>query len=118
MNISVAPAHRAKSRTQISARHIDERLTKRGAPGLIANQRREDIALLQKDSARDAHRFLPSAEVNAAGDQTAPIKAGEFILENARLEHDAERFEVFLVWRFFRFGSATFRGLKHLRFSH
>src|SRR5437764_15409956 len=97
MNISVTPAHRAKSRTEISARHIDERLTKRGAPGLIANQRREDIALLQKDSTRDAHRFLPSAKINAASDQAAPVKAGEFILENPRLAHEAERFEVLFV---------------------
>ena len=58
MNIAIAPAHRALSRTKISARHIDQRFTESGAPGLIANERCEDIALLQKQPARHADRFL------------------------------------------------------------
>src|SRR5207247_99661 len=108
MNIPVAPAHRAQARTKISARHIEERFTESRAPGLIANERREDIVLLQEDAASHAHRFLAFAEVNAAGNQAAPVKARELIFKNPRLEHDAERFEVFLMRRSFRFGSAAF----------
>src|SRR5437764_8384745 len=108
MNIPVPPAHRALSRTKISARHIDERFTESGASSLIANEWREDIPLLQKNPAGYAHCFLASAEVNATGDQTAAVKAREFILENSRLQHDAERREIFLVRRFFRSGSAAF----------
>src|SRR5437870_2716627 len=113
MNISVPPAHRALSRTKISARHIDQRFTESGASRLIANERCEDIPLLQKNSAGYAHCFLASAEVNAAGDQATAVKARQFILENSRLQHDAERREIFLVRPFFRSGSAAFGGLKH-----
>ena len=48
MNISIAAAHWSLARSEISARNIDQRFAKRGAAGLIANQRREDIAFLQK----------------------------------------------------------------------
>ncbi len=61
MNIAVAAAHRSLARAKISARHIEERFAKRGAPGLIANERRKDIALLQKQTARRADRFLARA---------------------------------------------------------
>src|SRR5450755_2354601 len=113
MNIPIAPAHRTESRTKISARHVEQRFTESGTAGLIANERCKDIALLQKNSAGYAHRFLASADVNAAGNQTAPVKTRELLLENPRLEHDAERLEIFLVRRFFRSGSATFGGLEH-----
>jgi hypothetical protein len=113
MDISVAPAHRALSRAKIGARYIDQRFTERGAHGLIANERCEDITFLSKNTAGDADRFLASADVNAAGDQTAPVKTRELLFENPRLEHDAERLEIFLVRRFFQSGSATLGGLKH-----
>ena len=69
MNISVASAHRATARTEISSRHIDERFAKRGTSGLIADQRRKNIALLQKKPAGYTDRFLAFAEVNTASDQ-------------------------------------------------
>ena len=118
VNISVASAHRALPRTKISASDVEERLTERGPSRLIANERRKDIAFLQKHPARRADRFLAFAEVNAAGDHAAAIKTRQFLLENPRLQHAAKRLEIFLVRRFFRNGSAAFRSLKHLRFSH
>src|SRR6266705_3112293 len=46
MNVAVASAHWALSRAQISARDIDKRFAERRSPCLIANQWREDVALL------------------------------------------------------------------------
>src|SRR4051794_13431556 len=94
MDVAVAAAHRAGARTEISAGDIDERFAESGAASLIADQGRENIPLLKKRAPRHADGFLAFAEVNPAGDHAAAIKAGEFLLENARLEHDAECFEI------------------------
>ena len=71
----------------------------------------------KNNPARHADRLLAAADVNAAGDHAAAIKAGELLLENPRLQHPAKRFEVALVWR--GLGGAgfagTFRGLQHRR---
>ena len=48
MNVSVPSAHRPESRAEISARNINQRFAERGPPGLIANERREDIVLFQE----------------------------------------------------------------------
>src|SRR6266567_2548038 len=48
VNIAIAPAHRPLPRTEIGARNIDQWLAESRSPGLIANQRSEDISLLQK----------------------------------------------------------------------
>ena len=45
MNVAIASAHRSAARTKIGARDIDQRFAKSGAAGLIANERREDVAL-------------------------------------------------------------------------
>src|SRR2546430_14467730 len=46
MNVAVASAHWTLSRAQISARDIEKRFAERRSPCLIANQWREDVALL------------------------------------------------------------------------
>src|SRR6266404_625168 len=104
MNIPVASAHWALSRAEVGARNIDKRFAKRGTSGLITNQRREKVPLLQKQSARDADRFLTFANVNAAGDMSAAIQANEFFLERPRKQHPAKRFQKSLVHRRFRRG--------------
>src|SRR2546421_12700467 len=91
MDVPIASPHRPTSRAEISAGHIDQRFTESGAPGLVANERCENVAFLQEEAAGDAHRFLALSKVNAPGYQTAAIKAREFLLENPRPEHDAER---------------------------
>src|SRR5947209_3521120 len=101
MNISVATAHWTLARTEISARNIEKRLAKRGTAGLIADQRRKNIALFQKQSASDADRFLAFANVNAAGDVAAAIKANQLFLERAREQHPPKRFEKSLMHRRF-----------------
>src|SRR5438045_6315730 len=115
MNVAVAPAHGSLSRAKISAGNIDDRLSKRRATGLIANQRRKDVAFLQKQSASDADRFLAFTDVNPAGDLAAAIKADQFLLESAGEQHPAKRLEESLMRRRFlsrRFFSAL-RRLKH-----
>src|SRR6266566_3139279 len=99
MDVAVATAHWAKARTQISARDIQQRFAECGSSCLVANQRREDIALFQKQTARHAHRFLAFPNVDAAGDQAAPIETNEFFLQRSRQEHPAKRFGGDLVWR-------------------
>ena len=52
MNVAVASAHRALARAEISAHHIDQRFAKSGTPRLVANQRRENVALFAKTCRR------------------------------------------------------------------
>ena len=66
VNVAVTPAHRTEARPEIRARDVDQRFAKRRSPGLVANQRRKNVALFQKQAARDADRFLALADVNAA----------------------------------------------------
>jgi hypothetical protein len=116
MNVAVASAHWALPRTEIGARHIDKRLAKCRPPRLIANQRREDVTILQKQSAGDADRFLAAADVDAARDQAAAIETDEFLFERSRQQHPAKRFEESLMRRrFLRYRSfaAALRRLKH-----
>src|SRR5436190_13394685 len=94
VNIAVTSAHRTLSRTKISPRHVNERFAKSGASCLVADKRREDITLLQKEATRNADRFLPFSEVNAACDHAASIKAGEFLFKDARQQHPAICFQV------------------------
>src|SRR6266487_2903317 len=68
---------------------------------LIANQWREDVALLQKQSAGHANRFLPTADVDATRDQTAAIETYELFFERAREQHPTKCFEKALMWRVF-----------------
>src|SRR4029077_8981707 len=116
MNVAVASTHWALPRTEIGARHIDKRLAKCRPPRLIANQRREDVPILQKQSAGNADRFLAAADVDAARDQAAAIKTDEFLFERSRQQHPAKRFEESLMRRrFLRYRSfaAALRRLKH-----
>src|ERR1700736_299617 len=101
MNIAVAPAHWSLSRAKISARNIDNWPPKRGAPGLVANQRGKDVAFLQKHSAGDADRFLAFADVNSTGDLPAAIKTDQLLLERAREQHPTKRLQESLMRRRF-----------------
>ena len=114
MNIPVSPAHRSLPRTKISARDVDQRFAERGAAGLVANERGEDVTLLQKHPASRTDRFLATADVNATGNHAPAVKAGQFLLENTRQQHPAKRFEKTLVRRNpGLFSGAAFGRLKH-----
>src|SRR5262245_50068568 len=117
VDIAITAAHRSLARAEIGTRYVEERLAKRRAPRLIADEWRKDIALLQEQTARRTHCFLPAADVNAACDHAAAIEAGQLFFENPRLQHPAKRFQVALVWRGFGGGgfAGTFRGLQHRR---
>src|SRR5256886_9521244 len=104
VNVAVASSHWSGSRTKIGACDIDRRFAKAGATGLVANEGREDVPFLQKNSASDADRLLAFADVDAAGDPTAAIHAGEFFFERSGQQHPAKRLEVFFVDRRFRLG--------------
>src|SRR5438132_13126563 len=89
VNIAVASPHWPCPGSKIGTCDIDQRLAKGGAARLIANEGREDVAFLQKDSASDADCFLAFADVNAAGDPTAAIHTGKFFFKRSRQQHPA-----------------------------
>ena len=95
MDVPVAAAHRAKLRSEIGAQRVQNGIAKGHSPGLIAYQRRENIALAKIDANGDAQCLLAAPQKDAAFDQTATVEAGELLLEHARHEHDAVSFEIF-----------------------
>src|SRR6266480_3966583 len=99
MDVAIASTHWAKARAQISAGDIQQRFTESRSSRLISNQRREDVAFLQEQSTRHADRLLSLADINAAGDQPAPIETNEFFLQRAREQHPTKRFEEAFVRR-------------------
>src|SRR3954470_3182365 len=94
MNIAVPAAHRALDRAKVSAKDVDHRLAKSGAAGLVANQWRENVAFVQKHPASGANCFLAAAHINPAANATSAIEAGQFVFENARLQHPSKCFDV------------------------
>src|SRR6266567_3162469 len=97
VNVAVASSHRSGSRTKICACNIDQRFAKSRAAGLVANEGREDVPFLQKNSASDADCFLAFADVNTTGDPATAIHAGEFLFECPRQQHPAKSLEIFFV---------------------
>ena len=83
MDVSVAAAHGAQLRSEVSAERIKNRVPKGEASTLVANQRSEDVAAAELDAHRDAERFLATAEEYAALDHASTIKASEFFLQHA-----------------------------------
>src|SRR5205823_2844754 len=114
VNVAVASSHRSGSRTKIGARDIDQRFAKGRATGLVANEGREDVPFLQKNSASDADRLLAFANINATGDPATAIHTGEFLFEHSGQQHPAKRLEIFFVGRRFRLGFLLWaRRLQH-----
>src|SRR4030095_17104074 len=99
MDVAIASAHWALPRAQISACDVQQRFAECRSSCLVANQWRKDIALFHKQTARHADRFLTFANVNATGDQAAPIETNEFFLQRACQQHPTERFEEAFVRR-------------------
>src|SRR5206468_9698118 len=117
MNVAVASTHRPEARAQIRARHINERLAERRASRLVANQWREDVAFLQKQTACHAYSFLAFADINSARDEATSIETNELFLERTRQQHPAKCLEEAIVRRrglFCFCFCAALRRLKHL----
>ena len=83
MDIAVASAHRSETRAHVGAGAIQQRFPESQTARLVANERGEDVALAQRHARGGAERFLPLAEKNAAGDFSAPIERGDFLLPDA-----------------------------------
>src|SRR4029077_8434941 len=114
VNVAIASSHRSRARAKIGACDIDQRFAKGRAAGLVTNERREDVASLQEDPASDADCFLAFADVDAPGDPTAAIHAGQFFFECSRQQHPAKGLEIFFGSRRFRLGFLLrARGLQH-----
>jgi len=111
----VTAAHRSLARAKVSACDVKQRLARRGAPGLIANEWAENVTFLQKHSACGADRFLSAPYVNPAGDEAPAIETGQFFLKDTGLQHPAKSLQVARVRRAFLGGgfAGTFRGLQH-----
>src|SRR5262249_45129867 len=91
MNVAVASAHRTQTRAKIRARDVKQRFAECRSTCLIANQRREDVAVLQKQTARHADCLLAFTDIDSAGDQAAAIEANQLFLKRAREKHPAKR---------------------------
>src|SRR5947208_16371103 len=90
VNITVASTHRPLTRTKICARHIEQWFAECGSSCLVANQRREDVTFLQKQTAGHTDRFLPFADINPACDQAAAIETDELFFKRRSEEHTSE----------------------------
>src|SRR5437660_5874283 len=99
MNVAVASAHWSQTRPKIRARHVNQRFAECGSTCLIANQWREDIAFLQKQTARDTDCLLAFADINSACDQATAIETNELFLKRTREKHPANRLEEPIVRR-------------------
>src|SRR5262249_2221537 len=90
VNVAVAAAHWAQSRTQISARGVQHRFAKGEAAGQIANEWGKDIALAQGQPERSAQGLLAGAEEGSAGDIPAGlVERGQLLVESPRQKHPA-----------------------------
>src|SRR5688572_3861643 len=97
MNVAITPAHRAEGRAKIGSGSVQQGFAESQSPRLIANQRRENISLAERDGDGDAQGFLPAPDEDAAMDFARAIKAGEFLIQNAPQKHPAKRADVLLT---------------------
>ena len=93
VDVSVAAAHGAELRAEICAEGVENRVAKSQAPALITDEWSEDVAAAQLDADGDAEGLLATAEEHAALDHASAVKAGEFLLQHTRGEHDAVGFD-------------------------
>src|SRR5215470_6551417 len=91
MNVAVAAAHRPQARAKIRARDVNQRFAEGGASRLVANQWREYVAFLQKQTTRHADCLLAFADVDPACDQAAAVETNELFLKRAREKHPPKR---------------------------
>ena len=91
VDIAVATAHRAERRAEIRARGVEHGFTERQPPRRVTDQRREDVALFEGQTGRDAQRLLSASEKNAAMDFPGAVKRGELVVQQARQQHEAIR---------------------------
>ena len=94
MDVAVAPTHRAKRRAEKSPRRVENRFVESQPPRHVANERCKNISLAQSNADRDAQRLLPASEKDAAENFPRAIKARELVIEYARQQHEAIRFDV------------------------
>src|SRR4029453_7497670 len=99
MNITVTSPHRSQARAKIRARDVDQWFAECGSPCLVANQWREDVAFLQKQTASHTNCFLAFPDVNSTSDQTAAIKTDELFFKRARQQHPTKCLEKALMRR-------------------
>src|SRR4029453_19578522 len=97
-------APRAQDRAKIRAGDVDQWFAECGSSCLVANQWREDVALLQKQTASHADCFLAFPDVNSTSDQTAAIKTDELFFKRACQQHPTKCLEKALMRRRSLFG--------------
>ena len=116
VDIALAPAHRPEARAQIGAGASSSVSPKAKRPGLIADERGEDVPFAQRHPDGDAQRFLAFAQKDAAGDLPAAIKAGEFFFDDTRQQHPAVGTQIaFAPLVSLRVRACDFTGLQHRR---
>ena len=94
MHVAVAPAHRAESGAEISADGIQHRFAESQAAGAVADQRRKNIPFAQRHAQGDAQRLLAAAKKNAALNFSRAVKAGHFVIQHPRKEHQTKSLQI------------------------
>ena len=89
VHVAVAAAHRSQRRAEIGAGGVPDGLAEGQPPRRIADQRREHVALLQRDAGRRAQGFLAASEEDAAVDSAGTPKRREFVIQQPRQQHEA-----------------------------
>ena len=89
MHVAVAAAHRAERRTEVRADGVKHRFAKCQPTGGVADERRENIALFQRQTERSAQGFLPAPEKSTAVNFATAVKRGQFVIQQPRQHHEA-----------------------------
>src|SRR6266404_8201276 len=94
MDIAVPPPHGTERRTEISTHRIEDRLAEGQPASSIADERGKYVAFAQAQANGSAQSFLAAPEKHATMDFAHAIKTGEFVIQNARQQHESIGFNV------------------------
>jgi hypothetical protein len=97
MHISIPAAHRAEARTEAGSKRFDNRFAKSQTSRSVADKRRENVSLLQRETNGDAQSFLSFTKINTASrDFSGAVQTAELLIEGASEEHQTKGFDEFL----------------------
>ena len=89
VDVAIASTHGTLGRSEIGPQGIEYGVTKGEAAGLVADERGEDILLLQENRRCGAEGFLPLAEKHPALDHPSTIEASQLVFGGPSQKHNA-----------------------------
>jgi hypothetical protein len=97
MYVSVSAKSRSGPGSKICSKHIDDRLAKRQAPRLVANERAEQVARFEERSYRGTYGFLSLSQINASCNFSRAPQIAQFFFDCPREEHPPIRRNVLIL---------------------